>query len=104
LVIPRREEPADVFDDDDEGTSLDDDPARATGGPEIALVVASCPASGEAVRLARDAASDARNKAAPWSAVEGSHIAPDSCRSHETRFNLRDQSRDGEGFPLHVHD
>jgi hypothetical protein len=60
--------------------------------------------AGETVRLARDAANEAIHKATPWSAVEGSHIAPDSCRSQKTLFNRCDQVRDGEGFPLHHND
>jgi hypothetical protein len=53
------------------------------------------------VRLARDAANEAIHEATPWSAVEGSHIAPDSCWSQETLLNRCDQVRDGEAFPLH---
>lgn len=56
------------------------------------------------MRLARDAANEAIHKAAPWPAVEGSHITPDSCRSQETLFNRCNQVRDGEGFPLHHND
>jgi hypothetical protein len=43
------------------------------------------------MRLARDAANEAIHEATPGPAIEGSHIAPDSRRSHETVFNLRDQ-------------
>lgn len=56
------------------------------------------------MRLARDAANEAIHKAAPWPAVEGSGIRPESCRSHETLFNRADQVRGGEGFPLHHKD
>jgi len=56
------------------------------------------------VRLARDAANDAIHEAAPWPAVEGSHITPDRRRSQETRFHRCDQMADREGFPLHHKD
>jgi len=56
------------------------------------------------VRLARDAANEAIHDAAPWAAVEGSGIRPDSCWSQETLLNRVDQVRDGEGFPLHHND
>jgi hypothetical protein len=56
------------------------------------------------VALARDAANEAIHKATKRSAVEGSHIAPDSRFSQETLFNRCDQMGDCEGFPLHQHD
>lgn len=56
------------------------------------------------MRLARDAANEAIHEAAPWTACEGSHIAPDSRFSQETFSNRFDQMGDGEGFPLHHND
>jgi len=70
----RREHAADVLDEDEPGPSLNDDPAG--WAPQVALVVQSEPLSGEAVRLARDAANEAIHKSAPRSAIEGSGIRP----------------------------
>jgi hypothetical protein len=68
------------------------------------MVVLSALFACQAVRLARDAANEAIHKTAPWEAIKGSHIVPDSCWSHETLFNRPNQVRDGEGFPLHHND
>jgi len=43
------------------------------------------------MRLARDAANDAIHEAAPWAAVEGSNIAPNSGFSQETFLYRADQ-------------
>jgi hypothetical protein len=102
FVSPGREHAGDILDDDEPGPRLDDD--AACGRPEVAGVERAAPAAGHAVRLARDAANEAIHEAAPWVAVEGSGIRPDSCRSQETLFNRCDQVRDGEGFPLHHND
>jgi hypothetical protein len=99
--MPRTEHAADIFDEYEPGPGLGDDAAGRA--PEVALVEASAPSSGQGVRLTRDARNEAIHDAAELSAVEGSHIAPDSRRSHETFFNLRDQMSEGECFPLHVH-
>ena len=81
---------------------MDDD--FASGRPQVAGVKASAFLSGHAVALARDAANEAIHKPAKRSAVEGSHIAPDSRFSQETLFNRCDQMGEREGFPLHQHD
>lgn len=73
-------------------------------GPEVALVEASLLSSGEAVWLAPNTANKAIHEAAPRTAAEGSHIAPDSRRMKETLFHRCHQVRDGEGFPLHQTD
>lgn len=99
---PRREHPADVLDENPPCAGLHDDPPR--GAPQVALVVAPEALSGEAVRLARDAANDAIHKAAPASASKGSGIRPHRRRSQETLLHRVDQVRDGEGFPLHHKD
>lgn len=85
------EHPADVFDEDEPRTRLNED--AAGGGPEVALVFLAEPLSGKTVGLARDAAKDAIQEAAPRSAPEGSGIAPHSRRSHEAVLHRRDQSR-----------
>jgi hypothetical protein len=99
LGAARGEHAADILDDAPPGTGLDDDPPRRA--PEVARIVTAETLAGEGMRLARDAANDAIHEAAPWAAVEGSDIRPDSCRSHETLFHRRDQMGDSEGFPLH---
>ncbi len=102
LGAARREHAADILDEDEPGAGLDDDAARRR--PELARIVAAEPLSCEAVRLARDAANEAIHEATEASAVEGSHIRPDSCRSQKTLLHRCDQVRDGEGFPLHHND
>ena len=72
--------------------------------PQVAFVFLPESLSGKGMRLARDAPNEAIHKAAKRSAVEGSHIAPDSRFSQETPFNRCDQMGDCEGFPLHQHD
>lgn len=102
VVSPRREHAGDIFDDDEPRPRLcDDAPGR---GPEVACVEAPALPAGEAVRLARDAANDSIHEAAPWPAVEGAHIRPDSRWSHKARFHRFNQMGDGEGFPLHHND
>jgi hypothetical protein len=54
--------------------------------------------------LARDAANEAIHKAAPWSAAEGSGIAPHRRWSQATLPHRFDQMGEGEGFPLHQTD
>jgi hypothetical protein len=98
----RRQHPTDVLDEDEPGARLDDDAAGCR--PEVSLVFFAELLAGKTVRLARDAANEAIHKAAPWSAVEGSGIAPNRRWSHETLFKRADQMRAGESFPLHVHD
>nr|WP_287202670.1 hypothetical protein [Mesorhizobium sp.] len=85
VVIPRREHAADVFDEDEPRSGLDDD---ATGRrPEVALVEAASLLSGKGVRLARDAANEAVNAATPSAAIEGSGIAPHRRWMKETLFH-----------------
>lgn len=69
---PARQDAANVFDEDEPRTGLDEDaPGR---GPQVALVLPSKSFAGEGMRLTRDSANDAIHKAAPWPAVEGSGI------------------------------
>lgn len=96
------EHAADVLDEDEPRPRLDDEPPGRA--PEIAFIFLGESLSGDAMRLARDAANEAIHKAAPRSAAEGSHIAPDRRWSQETLFNRCDQVRAGEGFPLHHKD
>lgn len=96
------EHPADVFDEDEPGTRLDEDaPCRS---PEVALVVSAKSFAGEAVGLAGNAPDDAIHAATEASAREGSHITVDRRWSHDAALHLRDQISDGEGFPLHTSD
>lgn len=68
--------------------------------------VVICPAalSGNAVWLARVAATDAIHEAAPRSSVEGSKVRPDSRLSQVARFHARGQCCGGISFPLHESD
>jgi hypothetical protein len=68
------EHAADVFDEDEPGPGLNDDPPRDT--PQVAFVFGAEPLAGKAMRLARDAANEAVNAATPLAASEGSGIAP----------------------------
>lgn len=96
------EHAADVFDEDEPRPRGDED---ATGGsPQVALVLSPEPLSGEAVGLAGNTPDDAIHAATEASAREGSHIAVDRRRSHDTALHLRDQTGDGESFPLHASD
>jgi hypothetical protein len=85
FVSPRREHAADVLDDDEPRSGLDDDAAGR--GPEVAGVVASLLSAGKTVRLARDATNEPVHCATPRSAVEGSGIAPYRRWSQEARFH-----------------
>jgi hypothetical protein len=72
LGAAAREHAADVLDEDEPRPGLH--PGAADGGPEVALVVFAEALSGEAMGLTRDAAKDAIQQAAPWSASEGRGI------------------------------
>lgn len=96
------EHPADVLDEDEPGPGLDEYPPRRS--PEVALVFAPKPLSGEAMGLAGYSPNDAIHAATKASARDGSHIAPDRRWSHDAPLHLRDQISDGECFPLHAQD
>ncbi|KRB26304.1 hypothetical protein ASE05_10375 [Mesorhizobium sp. Root172] len=68
------EHAADVFDEDEPSSRLDEDPPRRA--PQVALVLFAKPLAGKAVWLTRDAANEAVNAATPRAAVEGSGITP----------------------------
>lgn len=97
-----REHAADVLDEDEPRTGLNDDAPGRT--PQVTLVFLGKSFAGKGVRLARDAANDAVHAAAKLSAWEGSHIAPHRRCSHEALAHRFDQVSDGEGFPLQEHD
>ncbi|WP_229002061.1 hypothetical protein [Rhizobium sp. AB2/73] len=85
FVIPRREHSADIFDEDEAYTRLNDD--APCWGPEISLVNAPALLSRNAMWLTRDATNEPIHASTPASAVEGSDIAPDRRRSQESRFH-----------------
>lgn len=85
FVSPSREHAADVLDKHPPDAGLDDDAAGV--GPEVALVELPLLASGEAMRLARNAANEAVHASTPAPTVEGSGIAPHRSRSQETLFH-----------------
>lgn len=102
LGAPAAEHPADVLDEDEPRAGLDEDAAR--GSPEVALVVPPETLPGKAMRLAGYASNDAIHASTEASARDGSHIAPQRRRSHDTALHLRDQISDSECFPLHEQD
>lgn len=102
LGAARREHAADILDKDGPGGGLHDEPAGRA--PEVAGIVAPETLSGQAVRLARDAAKHEIHAATEASAREGSHIRVHRRRSQETLLHRFDQVCDGEGFPLHHSD
>lgn len=102
LATPRREEAADVLDEDEPRARLDKDPSGRS--PEISRIISAEALAGEGMGLARDAANDAIHCATPTAAAEGSGIRPHRRWSQETSLHRFDQVRDGEGFPLHQTD
>jgi hypothetical protein len=96
------EQAADILDEDAPGPGLDDEAAQ--GWPEVAGVIGPGLLSGHAVRLARDARKNDVHAATKSSAWDGSGITPNRRRIQGARLNRFDQSRDGEGLPLHVED
>jgi hypothetical protein len=79
----------------------DDAPGVA---PQVSLVELPEFFPGQGMALAWDSPNDAIHNSTPWSAVEGSHIAPHRRFSQETLAHRFDQMGDGEGFPLHHND
>ena len=71
---------------------------------EEPVVVGSKSASGHTIGLAWVSRSDEIHDSAPWPAVEGSKVRPDSRRSQLSRFHARNQCCGCIGFPLHVSD
>jgi hypothetical protein len=71
---------------------------------EEPVIICSKAAPGHAIGLARVSRSDEIHDSAPWPAVEGSKVRPDSRRSQLSRFHARNQCCGCIGFPLHVSD
>jgi len=94
--------PRDVLAEDTIRPHFLDDPQQLVDEPPI--VVLAPPPSGDAVRLARVARSDAIHDATPRSAVEAAKVRPDRRLMKGAFAHARDQNRGGIGFPLHVHD
>jgi hypothetical protein len=68
--------------------------------PEMAWVVRTPALACHGERLARIARSDDVHRAAPWAAIEGSNIVPDSSLIQARVFHPRHESGCGEGFPF----
>lgn len=88
----------DVLEEAPFGADIGDDPRDL--GPEVARVFFALAVAGKAERLAGIAGSDNMNAAAPRSAVEGSQIVPDRCRSQGRVRHPRHESGRGETVSL----
>ena len=102
LVESHRDMPGDVF--KEAPNRLDCFDVVAYMRPKVSIVVGSESLSGVAKRLAGIASNDAVHFSTKVLCWEGFNIRPDRSRSQETRFNLCDQVRASECFPLHVSD
>ena len=70
--------------------------------PQMAGVIGRAFFSRDAERLAGISGSDAINFAAPWLAVECSHVRPDRRRIQPSCFHMRDKEAGDIGFPLDI--
>lgn len=93
-------ESAHVFDEDPGGVALSDDPEGV--GPEMARVIFPRALSGDAPRLAGDAARYAIHDATPRSAVEGSYVRPHRRRIKASLFHPLRQDEDRRCFVFHA--
>jgi hypothetical protein len=90
----------DVLKEHPSRATLVDDPGDLR--PEVPWVVLAPPMTGDAEGLAGVAGSDEMNSAAPWSAVEGSKVVPDSSLSQGLVAHPGHESGRRVGFPLDV--
>lgn len=90
----------DVFQEDDAGLHVHDDPKEIR--PEPALVVGAELLSGVAPRLAREAGNEAIHLAAVRSAVEGRKIVPDRSAIQGLVFHPRHESGRSVAVPLDI--
>lgn len=97
-----RNEPWDVFKDDEAGSNLAHDANDV--GPDPALVFEPPALAGDAVWLTGEAGSDAIHSAAPRPAVKREQVRPDRRRIQALRFHERDKLGGGRGFALNVSD
>ena len=95
---PSLAEAGDVFEEDDAGPDLSDNPSDICPYPALIVGVSTLAGGGEG--LTRRAPSEDIHAATPRLAVEGGHVSPDRSRSHGARLHLRDQVCGGEGFPF----
>jgi hypothetical protein len=70
--------------------------------PQVAGILLSPLASGDAERLAGIASRDAIHCSTPTCAVEGSHVRPDRRRIQPSCFHMRDKEAGNIGFPLDI--
>lgn len=97
---PKRQVPADVFEEDEGGLALADDASHL--GPEVSLVLFRSSLAGGAERLARVARSDEIHDTTPRSAVEGSEIVGDRSAIHVRVFHPCHEDARREGVALDV--
>ncbi len=70
--------------------------------PQVAGILLSPLASGDAERLAGVSGSDAINFSTPWLAVKGSNVRPDRRRIQPSCFHMRNKEAGNIGFPLDI--
>lgn len=92
------EVPCDVFEEDEPGPDLADDPRDV--GPEVARVGSTPALAGGAERLARISRRDEIHDSAPRAAVEGFEIVPDRRLIQGLVFHPGHEGGRGIGFPL----
>jgi hypothetical protein len=68
--------------------------------PQVAGILLSPLAAGDAERLAGVSGSDTINFATPWVAVKGSNVRPDRRRIQPSCFHMRNKEAGDIGFPL----
>jgi len=72
--------------------------------PEVPGIIFSCSLSGRGKWLAGISPSDNANSVSKAFHWEGFKIRPNRCGSQLSRFHLRNQVGNGEGFDLHMSD
>ena len=88
----------DILEEDEGRLDLGDDAGDMR--PEVPRVVRAPALARDGERLARIARSDDVHRAAPRSAVEGSHVVPDNSLIQGRVFHPRHESGCGVGFPF----
>lgn len=90
----------DVLEEAEGGLALAEDSGDA--GPEVSWVSGTQPLAGRRKRLTRVAANHEIHAASKSASVEGVHVRPDRRPIQARFFHRRNQSCDGERFPLHI--
>jgi hypothetical protein len=99
---PSSKEAWDVLQEDEARSHLANDSGDV--GPDPPLVLRSLLLSGDGERLAWKSGSDDIHFSSEERSVKSREVGPYRRVIQDTRFNRRIQTRDCEGFPLHVQD